>query len=397
MTKPTGPACNLDCAYCYYREKEKMYAGCRDFAMKEETLEIFIQKYIQEQPGREVSFVWQGGEPTLLGLSYFRKVLQLQQKYGRGRLISNVLQTNGTLLNEDWCRFFKDNRFLIGISIDGPEELHDQYRINRGGKGTFRKVIRSIELLRKHSVEFNTLTVVNDVNVERPMEVYHFLKKIGSHYMQFIPVMERIAAGSAAGALSLVSPGYTGETELAPWSVPAAKFGMFLVAIFNEWVKKDVGMYYVQIFDAALANEVGVPAGVCVFNERCGNSLVMEHNGDLFSCDHFVYPEYRLGNIHHDKLHPLLQSPRQQQFGNDKFERLPRPCKSCDVYTYCRGECPKNRTLENGLNYFCEGYKLFFRHIRPYIKFMANELAHRRPPANIMRYATQTALFDDGL
>lgn len=397
MAKPTGPSCNLNCAYCYYLEKGKLFGDKQDLVMKEETLEIFIQKYIREEPSREVTFVWQGGEPTLLGIPYFKKVVQLQKKHAAGKFIHNSLQTNGTLLNEEWCRFFKDNHFLIGISIDGPEALHDQYRLNKGGKGTYKKVIRSIELLRKHSVEFNTLTVVNDVNVERPLEVYHFLKNIGSHYIQFIPVIERVAAGCASEALKLVFPAYNGEAAIAPWSVPATKWGMFLVTIFNEWVKQDVGKTYVQLFDAALANEVGMPAGICIFNERCGNAIAMEHNGDLFSCDHYVYPEYKLGNIHTDSIQELLQSPAQQQFGNDKSSKLPRQCKNCDVYNYCRGECPKNRILDNDLNYFCEGYKLFFRHIRPYMKFMANELAHRRPPANIMRYATTTALFDDGL
>lgn len=391
MTKPGGSTCNLDCTYCYYLEKQKMYTGHSDFVMQEEMLETFIKKYIAEHPGPEVSFVWQGGEPTLLGIDYYKKALQLQRTYKDGKIITNALQTNGTLLNDEWCRFFKDNNFLIGISIDGPEYLHDQYRVNKGGKGTFKMVMKGLELLKKHRVEFNTLTVINNLNVEKPLEVYRFLKQIGSRYMQFIPIVERMAGNCAPTELSLVTPAYEGDAHLTPWSVPAIKYGNFLISVFNEWVKKDVGRYFVQIFDAALANEVDVPAGVCMFNDVCGYALVIEHNGDVFSCDHFVYPEYKLGNINdnHSSLQTMLQLPAHRKFGYDKYNTLPLQCKTCDVYRYCRGECPKNRHLstnkgEHGLNYLCEGYKAFFRYIRPSLKYMANELAHRRPAANIM-------------
>ncbi|MFI5138567.1 MAG: anaerobic sulfatase-maturation protein [Sphingobacteriales bacterium] len=392
MAKPTGPLCNLDCTYCYYLEKEKIYPDQPVFKMDQETLEVFTRKYIHEQPGPEVTFVWHGGEPSLLGVEYFRQAIRFQKKYGSGKKIYNSFQTNGVLLNNEWCAFFKENNFLIGISIDGPERLHDRYRLNKGGQGTFAKVMKGIELLKKHGVDFNTLTVVNNINCDEPLEVYNFLKQTGSGFMQFIPITERLAGGAATDALSFILPGYEGEAAVTPWSVPPLKFGKFLAAVFNEWVKKDVGRYFVQIFDAALANEVGEPAGACIFNERCGNALAIEHNGDVFSCDHFVYPEYRLGNIRHASLKKMLLSPGQQKFGNDKYDTLPQQCKQCDVYTYCRGECPKNRFLttnqgEEGLNYLCDGYKLFFRHAKPYIKFMANELNNQRSPANVIHWA----------
>ena len=389
LAKPTGPICNLDCSYCYYLEKENMYPGNPNFMMNEETLETFTRKYIHEQPGSEVTFAWQGGEPTLLGINYLKKALELQKKYGSGKIIHNAFQTNGVLLDDDWCSFFKENNFLIGISIDGPEEIHNKYRLNKGGQGTFAKVIKAIELLKQHKVEFNTLTVVNDLNVERPSEVYKFLKQIGSGYIQFIPVVERVSAEKPANGLELVLPGYQKEANLSSWSVPSLKFGKFLVAIFNEWIKKDVGRVCVQIFDSTLANEVGVPADVCVFNKYCGDSLAIEHNGDVFSCDHFVYPEYKIGNINTTSVKKMLMQPEQIKFGLDKYDSLPQQCKTCDVFSYCFGECPKNRFLttlegEGGLNYLCEGYKFFFRHVKPYMKFMANELAQARSPANVM-------------
>lgn len=389
MAKPTGPLCNINCSYCYYLEKEKMYAETADFKMKEETLEIFTRKYIHEQPGPEVTFVWQGGEPTLMGLDYYKTALDLQRKYGSGKRITNSFQTNGILLNDEWCTFFKTNNFLIGISIDGPESIHDVYRLNRGGQGTFSKVMRGIDLLKKHRIEFNTLTVINNINSAYPKEVYSFLKKIGSKYMQFIPIAERIASGVHNKDLALVLPEYSTSTTLAPWSVSALQYGKFLKTIFQEWVKKDIGTYFVQTFDSALANEVGVNPGLCSFAESCGDALVMEHNGDLYACDHYVYPEYKVGNIKEGLLKKIILSDKQQQFGRNKHEALPASCKNCDVYTYCRGECPKHRFLKDAqgephLNYFCEGYKLFFRYAKPYIRYMANELRNQRPAANAM-------------
>lgn len=394
MAKPTGPLCNIDCSYCYYLEKQKLYPDNSSLTMNLDTLEVFVRKYIQEQPGPEVTFVWQGGEPTLMGLSYYRHALRLQQKYGSGKQIFNSLQTNGILLNEEWCRFFRENNFLIGISIDGPEELHDAYRRNCGGKGTFARVMRAIELLKKHGVEFNTLSVVNNINSEHPEEVYSFLKRIGSRYMQFIPVVERLSSEPDKGILNLVPPEYDGSAGLAPWSVPRLQFGEFLTAIFRAWVRKDVGRYYVQPFDAALANELDLPPGVCSFAESCGDALVMEHNGDLYSCDHYVYPEYKVGNIRNTSLKRVILSEEQQLFGQKKQVDLPSSCRSCDVYRYCRGECPKHRFLttvagEPHLNYLCEGYQVFFRYAKPYLEYMANELRHQRAPANVMNWTSK--------
>ncbi len=389
LTKPTGALCNLDCSYCYYLEKENLYPGNSSFRMNEDTLETFIRKYIHEQPGREVVFTWQGGEPTLLGLEYYEKALDLQRKYGSGKDITNSFQTNGVLLNDDWCSFFKKNNFLIGISIDGPQHLHDIHRPNKGGQGTFTKVMKGIELLKKHGVDFNTLTVVNSLNCDYPLEIYSFLKSIGSHYIQFIPIVERLADGCGPHGLQLPLPDYAGGASLASWTVPPEKYGNFLIQVFNEWAKKDEGTYFIQAFDSALANEVGVPAGVCIFNETCGYALAIEHNGDVYSCDHYVYPEYKLGNIHSGGFKKMLFTPLQQKFGADKYDALPSQCKECEVYTYCRGECPKNRfaytaTGEPGLNYLCTGYRKFFNHIKPYIKYMASELSSERPPANVM-------------
>lgn len=394
MAKPTGALCNLDCAYCYYLEKEKLYPGAPGYKMADDTLEVFTRKYIHEQPGPELTFVWHGGEPTLLGIDYFRQAIRYQKKYGAGKKVFNAMQTNGILLNDEWCTFFKENSFLIGISIDGPEHLHDHYRLNKGGQGSFAKVMRGIGLLKKHGVEFNTLTVINNLNCDEPLQVYNFLKQVGSGYMQFIPIVERVANHAAPEELSFILPGQQRQAQLTQWSVPPQKFGKFLLAVFNEWVKKDVGRYYVQTFDAALANEVGQPAGICVFNETCGTALAVEHNGDVYSCDHYVYPEHKLGNINQSSIKKMLLSPQQQQFATDKYNTLPRQCKQCDVYLYCRGECPKNRfstttSGEPGLNYLCEAYKLFFNHAKPYIKYMANELYYQRPPANVMRWAKQ--------
>ena len=395
MAKPIGSTCNLDCAYCYYLEKEKLYENRKHLQMSDETLEKYIESYIQAQPVPEVLFTWHGGEPLLRGLPFFRKVIALQRKYGRGRNIDNSLQTNGTLLNDEWCRFFKENNFLIGISIDGPEHCHDIYRKNKGGEATFQKVMRGIELLQKHRVEFNTLSVINDYNVNYPLEVYRFFKEIGSAYMQFSPIVERISH-ARPDKLNLLPPEYSDEeTRLAPWTVNPEKFGQFYIEIFNEWVQKDVGRYFVQLFDAALANMVGVSPGVCIFAETCGHAGVMEFNGDVYACDHYVFPEYKLGNIKHQTVFEMMFQEKQLRFGDDKRDKLPLQCVQCEVVKFCRGECPKNRISktaggEPGLNYLCAGYKAFFRHVYPFMEFMANELAQKRPPANVMHFAKET-------
>jgi uncharacterized protein len=341
-----------------------------------------------------VQFAWQGGEPTLLGVNFFRKVIDLQQKYSGGRDIQNVLQTNGVLLNDDWAEFLAAHNFLVGISIDGPKELHDHYRVDKGGQPTFDKVMNGIRLLKKHAVPFNTLTVVNRVNSHQPLAVYRFLKEIGSHYMQFIPVVERRAQGMSNDGLVLISPSFPGEAEVTPWSVEPVAFGKFLCSIFDEWIRLDVGQKFIQAFDVALEIWHGLPASLCVFRRTCGLALALEHTGDLYSCDHFVYPENKLGNIMHVPLGVLLNSQQQRKFGADKSDTLPRYCQSCDVRFACNGECPKHRFLrtpdgEPNLNYLCEGYKLFFHHIDPYMKFMSEELRAGRAPANVKWYAAQ--------
>jgi uncharacterized protein len=391
MVKPIGPVCNLNCTYCYYLEKSKLYRGRNDFRLSEELLEKFIKDYIEAQEVPVVTFTWQGGEPTLLGIDYFRNVIALQRKYAGGKAIENAFQTNGTRLNDEWCRFFKENGILVGISIDGEEHNHDHFRKTPSGGPTFTQVMKGIELLHRHKVEFNTLSVVNSYNVHHATETYRFLKRIGSGFMQFLPVVERISAERNSIDLSLVSPDYEKAAAVTEWSVGALDYGKFLIAIFNEWVRNDVARYYVQIFDSTLANYVGEMPGVCVFAETCGDALVMEHNGDIFSCDHFVYPEYFLGNLMGKPISEMVRSQQQFDFGIDKRNRLPRYCLQCEVRYACHGECPKHRFIltpdgRPGLNYLCAGYKMFFKHAEPYMDYMAKELRNKRAPANVMQW-----------
>jgi len=390
MLKPAGPACNLGCTYCYYLEKKKLYNPDSHFRMSEEILDSFTKQFIEANEMEVVNFTWQGGEPTLMGLDFFRKAIDLQKKYSGGKRIDNAFQTNGTLLNDDWCKFFTDNKILVGISIDGEEHNHDHHRKTIQGRPTFRKVMKGIELLHKHKVEFNTLSTVNDYNARFAGETYRFLKKIGSGFMQFLPVVERIRPQTEPGSLELVAPVH-GKAEVSDWSVNPQEFGRFLITIFDEWVRNDVARFYVQIFDATLANIVGETPGICVFADTCGDALVMEHNGDIFCCDHFVYPEYYLGNIREKPLKELARSQRTFDFGIEKRNSLPRQCRNCEVLYACHGECPKHRfsvTADNkpGLNYLCEGYKMFFRHAEPYMDYMSKELKNKRPPANVMKW-----------
>lgn len=394
LTKPIGAICNLDCTYCYYLEKEKLYPAGEQFRMTDATLETYIRTYIASQPGEEITFAWQGGEPTLLGLDFFRRVVELQQQHHAGKRILNALQTNGTLLDDDWCRFFTDHNFLIGLSVDGPRELHDAYRVDKRRKPTFDRVMGGLEFLQKHGTQYNTLTVVNRRNSQHPLEVYAFLKSIGSTYLQFIPLVERTpsrAAREKGFALHLPpSPEQVEETApVTDWSVRAEDFGDFLVAIFDEWVRHDVGTTFVQLFDVTLGNHLHMGSNLCVFAETCGNALAMEHNGDVFSCDHYVYPDYRIGNINEQPLGDMAASERQRKFGTDKRDTLPAYCRRCDVRHLCHGECPKHRFIktpdgEPGLNYLCAGYKRFFQHVTPSMDAMARLIAARRPPAELM-------------
>jgi uncharacterized protein len=397
MTKPGGAVCNLDCAYCFYLEKEKLYPGTSRWAMSPEVLESYVRQYIAAQPGREVHFAWQGGEPTLLGVDFFERVVALERRYAGGKQISNTLQTNGVLLNDSWGEFLARNGFLVGLSIDGPREVHDRYRVDKGGKPTFDKVMSGLAVLKRHGVAFNTLTVVTSHSSRRPLEVYRFLKEIGSGYMQFIPIVERTTPTPTADGLVLIQPSFGGPAEVTEWSVEPTAFGDFLCRIFDEWVRHDAGRHFVQLFDVALEIWYGMAASLCVFGETCGRGMAIEHTGDVYSCDHFVYPENKLGNIMDVPLAEMAGSEQQRTFGADKRDSLPRFCRECDVRFACNGECPKHRFLrtpdgEPGLNYLCAGYKAFFHHVEPYMRFMVGELRAGRAPANVMRYARDAGL-----
>ncbi len=395
MTKPVGSKCNLDCSYCFYLEKERLYGEPGSMRMKPEVLETYIRDYIAAQPGPHVSFAWQGGEPTLLGVEFFREAVKLQEVYAQGKTIENAFQTNGVLLGDDWAEFFVKHHFLVGLSIDGPAHLHDAYRVDKGGKPTFDRVLAGLKVLKKHGVEFNTLTTVHRKNSVQPLEVYRFLREIGSGYIQFIPIVERSVPNPGEKDLWLVAPPDdadpgTLDAQVTPWSVRPADFGDFLCRVFDEWVQRDVGKVFVQQFDAALANWTGNPAGVCVFSENCGRALAIEHNGDIYSCDHYVYPRYNLGNLMNTSLAAMVDSPQQRAFGEAKSATLPRYCRECPVKFACHGECPKHRFLrtpegETGLNYLCAGYKNFFKHIDSPMRTMGALLSMNQAPANIMQ------------
>jgi uncharacterized protein len=397
MAKPTGPICNLDCRYCFYLEKENLYPGKTDWAMPEDVLESFVRDYIEAQNVPQVSFAWQGGEPTLLGVEFFQKALDLQKKYAHGKRIENAFQTNGVLLDDRWGEFLARNDFLVGLSVDGPRELHDRYRVDKGGQPTFSRVMRGLKYLKRHGVRFNTLTVVQRHNSQYPLDVYHFLKEVGSGYMQLIPVVERVATVPDTQGLVLIGPTRLEPVKVSEWSVDPVQYGKFLCVIFDEWVRNDVGRSFVQLFDVALESWAGYTPSLCVFRESCGAAMAIEHNGDLYSCDHFVYPENKLGNIMEAPLGALVNSPQQRKFGLDKRDTLPRYCRECEVRFACNGECPKKRFIrtpdgEEGLNYLCAGYKMFFKHIDPYMKFMAGEFHQRRAPANVMAWARRRDL-----
>lgn len=397
MAKPVGSACNLDCTYCYYLEKEKLFREePREKVMSGQLLETYISQMICSSIDPVVNFAWHGGEPVMRGMEFFRKVVQLQRKYGDGRVIENSLQTNGTTLTDEWCRFFTDHRFLVGISIDGPEHCHDHYRHYRNGQGSFAKCMEGLSLLVKHKTEFNTLTVVNDYNACYPEEVYRFLKSIGSRYMQFLPVVEWIDPEAKPGETRILAATAEKYGEVTDWTVDPADYGKFLIRIFDEWVRNDVGDYFVLTFDCVLENMMGVPPSVCVAAPTCGHAGVVEHNGDVYACDHFVFPGYKLGNLHEKSLMTLMNSPFQQEFGRNKRNMLPAYCRRCEFLSLCNGECPKNRIVntpdgEPGLNYLCAGFKMFYRYTAPYFGFMANELRNKRLPANVKQWASAHA------
>lgn len=390
MTKPVGAVCNLACKYCYYLEKTNLYKDNKSkYVMSDSLLEKFIKEYINSQTMPQVLFTWHGEETLMRPLSFYQKVIELQKKYANGRTIDNCIQTNGTLLNDEWCEFFHNNHWLVGVSIDGPQDFHDEYRKNKQGKPSFVKVMQGIKLLKKHQVEWNAMAVVNDYNADYPLEFYHFFKDLECHYIQFTPIVERIHLNSDGRYLANV---LQKEEKLADFSVTPEQWGNFLCTLFDEWVKNDVGKYFIQIFDATLANWMGTQPGVCTMAPTCGHAGVMEFNGDVYACDHFVFPEFKLGNIYEKSLIEMMYGDKQSRFGLQKRDALPAQCKACKYLFACNGECPKNRFLttedgEFGLNYLCKGYYQFFDHIAPYMDFMKKELLAERAPANVMKFS----------
>ncbi len=382
LTKPTGAICNLDCSYCFFLDKEELYPNS-NFRMSDEVLETYIRQLIESHKTPVVTVAWQGGEPTLMGLDFFKKAIAYQEKYRRpGMTFENTLQTNGTLLNDQWCEFFKANNYLIGLSLDGPRELHDANRVDKVGRPTFDRVMKGLRLLQKHGVEYNILTTVNRVNSQHPLEVYRFLRdEVKTSWIQFIPVVERINEDGKTL--------YQKGKQVSENSVLPEQFGIFLTTIFDEWVRRDVGKVFVQTFEAAVRSWLDLPTGMCFFSPTCGSGVALEHNGDLYSCDHFVEPDYFLGNIQETSMAELVGSSRQFQFGQDKLNTLPRYCQQCEVRFACHGECPKHRFTETpdgepGLNYLCAGYKAFFTHIDEPLKMMVNLYKQGRDATEIM-------------
>lgn len=388
MLKPAGAHCNLACKYCYYLEKNKLYPTAQRHLMSDEMLEQFTREYIEAQTMSQVLFTWHGGEPLLRSIDFYRKALSLQQKYAGGRRIDNVIQTNGTLLTDEWCEFFAQNHWLVGISIDGPQPYHDHYRLTAAGKPSWKKVMQGIKLLKKHGVEWNAMAVVNAYNANHPLEFYRFFKENGCQFLQFTPIVERLTRHEDGRTLASLAD--KDEISLSEASVAPEQWGYFLCAIFDEWVRKDVGKIFVEIFDCTLANWMGISPGICAYSKECGHAGVMEHNGDVYSCDHFVFPEYKLGNIRDHSLIDMLYGEQQQEFSRLKHSSLPRQCKECDMEFACHGECPKNRFMkdqygDSGLNYLCPGYYHYYQHVAPYMDYMKQELMAQRPPSNIMK------------
>ena len=385
MVKPVGPVCNLDCSYCYYLQKKDLFTESDRFRMADDLLETYIVQHIEASPSEQVFFSWHGGEPTLLGLDYFQKIVDLQNKHRpSGRTLHNGIQTNGTLLDEDWCRFLAKNRFQVGLSLDGPKELHDRYRLTKGQKATHKQVMQAFKLLQKYRVNFDVLCVVHNLNARQPGTVYRFFKDIGVTSLQFLPLIVR-----------------QGETGTSPETVPAAAYGRFLSSIFDEWVRHDIGRVFVQNFDEALRPYTGTEHALCVSRETCGDVVVVEHNGDFYSCDHFVDDGHRIGNIFETSLAEMLASPAQRHFGNQKRDALPRYCRDCEVLSSCNGGCPKDRFTrtpdgEAGLSYLCPGLKLFYSHARPTLQKLAEIRQSENPEAELLELIRPAAAHQAG-
>ena len=394
MAKPAGPACNLRCKYCFYLEKEALFAHGEGRRMPEDVLDALVRKYIESQPSDEVAFHWQGGEPTLMGVDFFRKAMELQRRYAGYKRISNVLQTNGTLFDDEWGRFLAEGDWLVGLSLDGPPDIHNINRLDTQGVGTFDSVKNGLDVLRKYRVEFNVLASVTPASTADPMRVYEFLKQAGVTFVQFMPIVERLPDEAACTlGLQLAVGIRSGESvqhlHMTPWSVQPEAYGEFLCRIFDHWVRHDVGSSFVMNFEWAYAAYEGLPPRVCQFMPICGRSPIIEHNGDVYACDHYVYPEYRLGNILMDDLQDMIQSQEQNAFGDAKHTALPTCCMDCRVLVACQGECPKRRFLlapdgQPGLNYLCAGYKRFFEHAAPYFEAISRLKRAGQPISKIM-------------
>ncbi|MCA5932853.1 anaerobic sulfatase maturase [Pectobacterium versatile] len=390
MAKPSGSVCNIDCSYCFYLEKENLYPERKShWKMNGTTLENYIQKNIRAQNSDEIDFPWQGGEPTLLGIDFFKEAIRLQNIYKGNKRINNFFQTNGTNIDDDWAVFLKENNFLVGLSIDGDRISNDTYRLTRSGKSTFDLVMKGLESLKRHKVEFNTLTVVNAENVKRPMDVYKFLKRIGSRYMQFIPLVERRAAQPDDNGLTLIQPDFSGQCSVTEWSVPAKAYGRFLNTIFDHWVQNDIGTVFVMNFEQTLTKITGKPSA-CVINEVCGSNLIVESNGDVYSCDHFVYPENKLGNINQDDLSKMVNAKQNISFGLNKLKNLSKDCINCSVRPVCNGGCPKQRfdlssDGKPNKNYLCDGFALHLKHAVPIMQDILVHIANNQPQNKIKK------------
>ncbi len=381
LIKPVGSVCNLACEYCYYLDKELLYASPAK-RMSDELLESYIQNYIDGNQVDVVNFCWHGGEPLIAGLDFYERAVELQKKHAGSKRIENTLQTNGVLITDAWAQFFARENFLIGVSIDGPKDIHDSMRRNTAGEPTFDKVLAGIEKLQRAGAEYNTLSAVGAASAKRGLEIYKFLKSIGSRYMQFLPVSEKVVESENYSRPIITTPDNE-DANLAPWSITARDYGYFLTDIFDYWVQRDVGQYYVQMFDATLARWCGMPAGVCSMNPTCGDGLCVEHNGDVYSCDHFVYPQYKLGNIKEDDLRTMFRSKFQFEFGVSKRSSLPEKCTKCRWLDLCNGECPKHR-FSDSVNSLCSGLQHFFRHSASAMEYMRDCLEKGLPPSNIM-------------
>jgi uncharacterized protein len=406
LAKPRGPLCNLKCDYCFYLEKENLFPNQDDFRMSEHVLRRYIQSYILSQETPEVEFVWHGGEPALAGIDFYRKAVEYQRAYGHLKVVKNSFQTNGTLLTDEWCEFFKINNFFIGLSLDGPEQIHGRYRRKRDGQPSFKEVLKGLRLLQKHGVEYNILACVTRETACLPLEIYRFFKDQAVEFIQFTPVIERMPDPKAREyglglAMPPVPDGEKTHTQVTPWSVESERYGDFLIAIYEEWVRHDVGKVFVMNFEWTLNAWIGNPSPVCIFSRQCGRAVAVEHNGDVYACDHYVYPEYRLGNLRDRQLGDMVQSSVASGFGPHKETSLPKGCRECEVLKACWGGCPKHRFMktgagEPGLHYLCPGYKKFFKHIRKYLRAMAQLLENGLPVSLVMQAVEGPLMIDLG-